>query len=635
MKRIDGYTWDFTRMIQAIGAVFFIGIPLVFFTSYTVWPIFILSDYGLQEFSNGVALHGMDYEYQPFSVQTAFRIFWANTLSEQSPNIVSWLTKYDPLNIVWSRAELCTTISAVGCVVAALASLPYCGWRLQGGTKQITGRRLKFPPDSIPAANEDLASECERTGTKSFLAPRVMLPWEHEVKGLLLCGAPGSGKTEIIKWLLSQWIKRGSRLIVLDACKGDFTSEWPSEDFYLLAPHDDRSQPGPGMSTQAKAWDLAADCTSMQDAAEFAAQVIQESKEPQWAEGARLILQGAIIGLQRTHGTAWGFRELHQVITLPDVDLNTWMQNHFPEALRYTAIDEDGNASKGAASYLTNCCASVMKFTLPLSHAWGDTPKGHRLSVRNWILSGRGAQAIILARSGQFSNMSAAWIGSLLRLVNSVVQSPALTNDNNRRVMIVLDELRTIASPGDCITALAEVGRSKGIGLVAGIQSYDQLRDNKVWGDAAVDAFEGVMQTKIFGKMMTISSGRGGANAIAENVIGKGRFRIINTTTSSTPGQSKTTTTSTSEVDRLVVEPQFFERLSPTRTGPLAAYLATSSLCLLKWPWSGWTKRRPAVIPARWIEHLDQKSKDICGFTEDDPLGLEVYRRPWYWRIFK
>ena len=420
MMRFDGYTRD--SSFAFICGIF--AAPIIFFITYAVslhgWPILFIKDSGLEKISYGV-MPTMDdlSNFQPIDLATQF---FAALHDGKLSAFVTTVSLRASLDAICDRLELCAAISAVGVFVVAGLVLPACSWRPKDGSRQLKGRRLVLPPDGARAARRDLAEECKRSPSRSRLAPGVQLPWEHEVKGLLLVGSPGSGKTEIIKWLLSQWIKRGTRLIVLDACKGDYTSEWPTDDFYLLAPHDDRTQPGPNASINAFAWDIARDCTSFQDAAEFAARVILESREPQWAEGARLILQGAIVGLQRTKGRAWGWRDLHNVVTLPDADLNIWMKENFSPAVRYTAVDKEGNASKTAASYLTNCCATVMKFTLPLSLAWGDTPSNRRLSVRHWMLSGKGAQAIILGRSGQFSRMSAAWIGSLISLINSIVQ---------------------------------------------------------------------------------------------------------------------------------------------------------------------------------------------------------------------
>ena len=648
MAKFDGFVRaDRPAIIGGIVAALLIFFDALVF-NFWAWPFSGLSPDAvslLKQYHNA----GRDLlpPYPPdmlvtFGPNFAWKLV-ESTVTGSLGDMISYLHDNGCLAAVVQYVGNSAAVAVVGGFVVAMLVYPHCGWRLKYGERQEAGRRLALPPDGIAASNEDLASEVRRTGTDLLLAPRVKLPWEHEVKGLMLTGAPGSGKTEIIKYLLTQLIqrrpKRGgkTRLIVLDACKGDYTSQWPSEDFILLAPHDDRCQPGPTMIPQAWAWDIARDCSSFQDAAEFAGRVIQESKEPQWAEGARLILQGALVGLQNTKGVNWGWEDLHGVVTLRDKALNAWMQQHFEPAVRYTALDEQGNASRNASSYINNYCATAVKFTLPLSLAWGDVPRNRRLSLRRWLLAAdpdKTAQTIILGRSGQFSAMSAAWIGALLRLINSVVQSPALTESKVRRVLLVLDELRTIAAPGDCVKELIEIGRSKGIGTVIGIQSYDQLRDPAAWGDAVVDAFEGIVQTKIFGKMMTISSGRGGANAVAENVVGQGRFRRPEKSRTIGGGRGATTNLSSPETTRLVVEPTFFERLVPTLDGPQAAYLGMSSLCVLEWPWSGWETQRAGVVPARWIERLPEKTLRGIGYAEDPfKLDVEPQHRPWWRRV--
>ena len=59
-------------------------------------------------------------------------------------------------------------------------------------------------------------------------------------------------------------------------------------------------------------------------------------------------------------------------------------------------------------------------------------------------------------------------------------------------------------------------------------------------------------------------------------------------------------------------------------------------MCLLDWPWSGWTARRPAVVPAHWIDHLPSDQLAAIGYTAEDPQGLDVdvFTRPWWARVF-
>jgi len=564
------------------------------------------------------------------------------------------------------RMQIAGGTGLAGAMIGDHLVSPLCGFKRSGDWLLKRGRTLAPPPSGARITKTYFQKIARRSGNRSrfCLAPGVPLPFEHEVMGILAVGAPGAGKSQIIEWLLARWQERGdTKLIVLDAGKGDYTSKWPVDDFYLLAPHDDRIQPG-GTGLQAMAWDIAADCTSFQDAAEFAERVVLESKEPHWSDGARLILQGIIVGLQRTRGRKWGWADLHAAVIQSDRDLYKWMEAHFPEALSYVALDASGlKADKNAKSYINNFRATAIKMTKPLALAWGNTPANRRLSVRKWMLDQKDTMAptIILGRTGQFSSMSAAWIGSLFRLLNGLVNTPALSESWTRRVILCLDELRTIAASNDPILQFVETGRSKGCGLVAAIQTFEQMAEESVWGQSVTKAFEAIMQTKLLGKIMATSDGNAGANAIAENLVGYEEVERW------APKNGKGDRTKERE-KRLVVLPNFFEyAVGAFKDGAHAAILLPQHLALLKWPFSPWKPLRPPVIPARWIETMvstlspaelellaadlspDQRERlttaerndvlrEALGITSHDPILDEEEEavptaRPWGWIV--
>jgi hypothetical protein len=504
-----------------------------------------------------------------------------------------------------------------GSIVFATMPVQY---RLKGGWRHVRGPRVALPPAGQGIARRVYRQMAARPGNQSklLLAPKVPLPFESEVMGTLLIGAPAAGKSQILEWLYARWLERGdTRLIVLDAGKGDFISKWPCQEFILLAPHDDRVQPE-GAGSQAMAWDIAADCTSFQDAAEFSERVVQESHEQHWSDGARLILQGILVGLQRTRGRSWGWADFHSAVIQSDADLNAWMSMHFPEALSYVALNPDGKtATKNANSYITNFRATVVKMTKPLALAWGSVPASRRISVRSWVLSGKNLPpTIILGRSGQFASMSAAWIGGLLRLINGVVNSPALSDNRNCRVMICLDELRTIAAKGDPLRQLVETGRSKGVGLVAAIQTVEQLAADDVYGQTGADAFLGVMQTKIIGKVMRTSSRSSGAAAFAELVGTQDVERWAPKAGGKDAPRTKEHKT------QPVVLPNFFETaLGAFNKCVRAALLLPEHLAIIEWPYSPWKPVRPAVVHARWIETIvsSLSSSEIDMLAADMP----------------
>ena len=512
-----------------------------------------------------------------------------------------------------ARVRLLTAggFGLIGLIAGATTWLPHCGWKLADGWRQKRGRVLALPPDGYGEAKRWLHADCKRTGTRIHLAPGVPFPFEHEVLGMLLVGAPGSGKTQALWWLLRQWLATpDTRLIVVDAGKGDFVSMWPDDNFALLAPHDDRCGPG-GSLPQAMAWDIAADVTSFQDAAELATRVVLESDEPQWAEGARLILQGVIVGLQKRYGLKWGWREFHDAVRQSDSDLNAWITKYWPEALSYVALDNSGKVTKNAASYVNNFRSTVMKMTLPLSLAWGDVPPSRRLSMRQWLLSeGKGGpRTILLARSGQFAAMSAAWIGSVVQLIASVVESPALSESPSRRILLVLDELRQISAKGDKTKALVEVGRSKGVGVVACIQTLEQLPE--VWGREPALGLETMIKTRIFGRLSTTSSDDAGANAVAKNVVGMGYFERVVYERDGTGRRTQCRKDDT----RLVVDPEFFEwGVGVHDKGFRAALVLPKAMCLLDWPFTTLPRLRLPVVHARWIDGLSDEDYNRLGY---------------------
>jgi len=519
------------------------------------------------------------------------------------------------------RGKLLAGAGGLGFIIGFLYTHDLCGWQLKGRWRQMTGVRLRPPPEGWQVAKRVFRQQMDSFGSRFLLAPSVDLPFEHEVLGTLITGAPGTGKTQIIKYWLSQWLRRrDTRLVVLDAGKGDMISGWPDEDFCLLAPADDRVQPGPNSLPQAMAWDIASDLIDIQDAREFAARVIPESgNDPQWAKGARMIVVAILSGLMREYGQSWGWRDFYDALAMPDVDLHAWVEKHCPEALSYVAIDDKGNATRNAMSFINNFKAALIEIAEPLAHAWGDVPHHRRLSLRQWLIKGTmpdgrpAPRTIILGRSGRMSGMSAGWIGSVFRLFSSIVKDAELSEDLHRRVLFVLDEFATIAAKGDGIEEFKAFGRSKGIGVVLGVQSMQQLI--RAWGEEEFATFDETVELKVIGKTQkTVSQGTG-AKAIAE-MVGYGHFTRKKPKKKGDIGPAED-----QEVDRLIVTPEFFvSNLGKHRKGLRAAVMLPDDLCVLDWPYTTWPEVRPAIVAPRWVKSLSDIAKK--GVTAKDPLGV-------------
>jgi len=81
---------------------------------------------------------------------------------------------------------------------------------------------------------------------KLQLSPTLFLPASLECQGIFLIGAPGTGKTVSINYLLDSFRKRHIKAVVLDAKGGEFVAERFGEDRndVILNPFDARASCG-------------------------------------------------------------------------------------------------------------------------------------------------------------------------------------------------------------------------------------------------------------------------------------------------------------------------------------------------------------------------------------------------------
>ena len=150
-------------------------------------------------------------------------------------------------------------------------------------------------------------------------------------RGMMLVGAKGSGKTQLVTRLLHTLIaqppaaQRERRLIVYDD-PGEQTRTWPTDDFILIAP----------WHLDGWWWDLNEDITNISEARQFATLFIPESTKtsnPMWVNGARQVLAGLMHYLSLRGELS--FPRLLRVFTnATDAELRAMLAEGNPEALR-------------------------------------------------------------------------------------------------------------------------------------------------------------------------------------------------------------------------------------------------------------------------------------------------------------
>ncbi len=391
---------------------------------------------------------------------------------------VVWLDQLEPASLRWALYVRFIMAAIAGSGTAIIAFL----WMLNArqNDKPLRGRSLRKGPSAVQELKREAAAEWKDQPPGIRLHPEVEISHARETKHLLVMGASGSGKTNIIWQVLNEAIRRKDRVVIFDS-KGDFTSEL--KPLCLLAPWDPRSL----------AWDVARDCVGPLDAQALASRLIPDSdKDPIWPNASRAVLVALIVHLQTSKPGQWTFTDLRKLLHAPVEDLRLIAQQHNPEAMRSL---EDG--SKTTQSILINLMA-FMTPVVDMAQAWSD-PKQKRFSMRQWIEgNSKLPRTVVMQGSQRFDRTASALINSLLSVMASTIASPSLPDDKNRRIWLILDEFPQLGKLRD-IGPLIRMGRSKGLRIVIGAQDIAELRD--IYGTHKADAWSSSFTTSIYARL--------------------------------------------------------------------------------------------------------------------------------------
>ncbi|EZP79345.1 Conjugal transfer protein TraD [Novosphingobium resinovorum] len=293
----------------------------------------------------------------------------------------------------------------------------------------------------------------------SFAIGGVDVPDAFEPEHILLCGAPGTGKTNIIVKMLGGIRQRGRRAIVYDTA-GTFVEKFyrPGIDV-LLNPLDAR----------ADGWSPWVDVPREYHYDQIAESTIPDkSGDPFWAKAAR----GTLVAVLRKLAA--------QERMLVSILLDTLVRSKLKELAAFAAgteasafISTEGErTSAGIQAEL----ASVMRSFAYLD----DTVDG--LSIRDWVSDEEGdSWLFITVKADQLPSLRPL-ITVWLDIAISAIMS--LTPDRNRRLYCVIDELPTLQKLPSLSDFLARARKYGGCGIL-GFQSYPQLEATYGLQDAA------------------------------------------------------------------------------------------------------------------------------------------------------
>ena len=298
-----------------------------------------------------------------------------------------------------------------------------------------------------------------RQAKGSFSIGGVGVPEAFEPEHILICGAPGTGKTNMILKMLAGIRKRGRRAIVYDTA-GSFVEKFyrPGVDV-LLNPLDARTDP----------WSPWVDVPRDYHYDQIAESTIPEkSGDPFWAKSARGTLVAVLRKLAR------------QERTLVSILLDTLLRSKLKDLAAFASgtdaaafISIEGErTSAGIQAEL----ASVMRSFSYLD----DTADG--LSIRDWVANERDdSWLFITVKADQLPSLRPL-ITVWLDIAISAIMS--LAPDRDRRLYCVIDELPTLQKLPSLSDFLARARKYGGCGIL-GFQSYPQLEATYGIQDAA------------------------------------------------------------------------------------------------------------------------------------------------------
>ena len=271
----------------------------------------------------------------------------------------------------------------------------------------------------------------------------------------------------------------------------------------IFAPWDQRSP----------VWAIAEDVNKLTAAREFAARMVPQSKDgnPMWSNAARQILTGCLVELQTEKPGQWSFNDLVSKLTRPLDQVTRAARIYFPESVKALGDGFENVTTSGIQINLM----SYLSLIFDLARAWPNAPAPQRgLSLKRWLmLENTDYKTIILQSNGEIEGLSKAFNGAVISLMSQLINSPRIGESRTRKLWVFLDEFKQLGRVEPVFT-LAEIGRSKGIRLVIGVQDISQLKE--VYGEHITNSLVSMVGTQI----VTRVSGGETADFISESLIG-------------------------------------------------------------------------------------------------------------------
>ncbi|MEI8616193.1 type IV secretion system DNA-binding domain-containing protein [Shewanella sp. PP-He15 brown] len=440
------------------------------------------------------------------------------------------------------------------------------------GYRHISGPQLYQCGTALNHAMGRTNSEAGSLGL--LLHPELQISRSRESGNILAVGSQGSGKTVFIAPLISQVIERGERAFIYDE-KREFTALfYKNESCTLIAPWDERGV----------AWDVQADARNSTEAQLIAERLIDETRDPLWSSGARMIFTGMIEILNHTQ-TRWGWCELAAMLSKDETIFHSELELYYPRATKFIVED-----SKTTQSFYAQLLGSL-GWIITLAEAW---PKAYEngFSVRDWVNNAQTDKPIIIVQADKrYKNIGAPLANTIIAIMTGHIL--AETNSTGRELWLFIDELGNLPKNLALIEWMS-LGRSKGCRICAGTQSISQLKH--IYSEQEADTL-----LNMFTVFVSMRLGAVGETAIfTAKAFGE---RVVERPTSSAGPQGNTTQNWHRESLSLVTATDLVHLPQPDKNG-VEGYLLIpgyNAVYHLRWPYTNLPIVSEEHCPASWL----------------------------------
>lgn len=496
-----------------------------------------------------------------------------------------WVIDHNQGYIIKSIKAVIAMVSiGFGGFVGYLAHLP------QKEKIWVSGNQIFEGSKAIRYAAHKLKLNKENSGVK---VGSIQYTFDRETKHTIIVGKTGAGKTTVFNPMILQAIERGDKVLIHDSKGGDFVSRFYNPDnSILLGVWDDR----------AAVWDIQKDIRN-EDAAREVSKIVAAASgsesNPFFIQSAQNIIAGILIYLMHNQ-KVWGWKDIKLMFELTGQELRDKLITVLPNINRSMPLDK-GQLQKSVNDVLSSLDNAGFDLISILARAEEELTK--RFTINGLLAEKSKYKVIILNGHGSYKNIQMKIFNLIIENMNRIITSPLYKErkaDAKGGFWLFLDEFPQLGKM-EQIKVFLEVGRSKGIRLVIGLQSFSQMQET--YGDATSKTIIGLPQTYIFGSVSTDSA------LEISKMVGQADYKIWSASGYSMPQKTD------------VIDAYKIEQLEQDKSGVELYITFLSDLYKTKVKHTTFNNKSETFIQAKWIKDIVYKEKEIDLSNKFKPFG--------------